>query len=117
MAGMRVQTEVVLGVVVIRVEGRMDAVATPSLAKKCAGHVNEGCTQIVLDCAKMEYLSSAGIRLLLSLTKELKGKTTGLHLCSVSDGVMAIIKMAGFERVLRIFPTEHEALKAFPQPS
>ncbi|MCB1110769.1 MAG: STAS domain-containing protein, partial [Chlamydiia bacterium] len=51
--------------------------------------------------------------LLLSTTKKLKGVSGGLHLCSVSEEVMEIIKMAGFERIIHIFPTEQEALQGF----
>ena len=45
------------------------------------------------------------------MTKQLSS-TGKLHLCSISEDVMEIIKMAGFERILSIYPTEKEALDA-----
>lgn len=109
----KIQEEEDQGVHIVRIEGRMDAPSTPTLEKKLSEKINNGKIKIVLDFAKVNYLSSAGMRLLLSTTKKLKGGEGGLHLCSVSEEVMEIIKMAGFERIIRIFPTEQEALQGF----
>jgi anti-sigma B factor antagonist/stage II sporulation protein AA (anti-sigma F factor antagonist) len=47
----------------------------------------------------------------LSVLKKLKAKEGTLVLFSVSDEVMEVIKMAGFDKVLRIFPNEKQALQ------
>ena len=101
------------GIAIVRLDGRIDAASSPVLEKKLTNLINEKKDKILLDFAKVNYLSSAGMRLLLSLTKKLKGEVGGLHLCSISEEVMEIIKMAGFERIIQIFPTENEALKRF----
>ncbi len=98
--------------ILIRVEGRMDATNTPKLEAKMQELLSAGKTHILLDFAKVDYLSSAGMRLLLSITKKLTD-TGALHLCSINEEVMEIIKMAGFERILCIYRTEQEALDAF----
>lgn len=113
-AGMNIQMEEDQGALIVRVEGRMDAVSTPVLERKLAEKIDGGQVKLVLDFAKVDYLSSAGMRLLLSITKKLKGdKGGGLHVCSIGEEVMEIIKMAGFERVIQIFSTEQEALQGF----
>ncbi len=111
--GLNIQIEEGQGIILVRVEGRLDAASAPLLEKKLVEQVEGGKTKLLLDFAKVNYLSSAGMRLLLSTTKKLKGVSGGLHLCSVSEEVMEIIKMAGFERIILIFPTEQEALQAF----
>ena len=111
--GLNIQIEEDRGITLIRVEGRLDAASAPLLEKKLVEQVEGGKTKLLIDFAKVNYLSSAGMRLLLSTTKKLKGISGGLHLCSVSEEVMEIIKMAGFERVIQIFPTEQEAFQAF----
>ena len=112
--GINIQIEDDQGVSIFRLEGRMDATSAPLLEKKLKKQISSlGKTKLVLDFAKVDYLSSAGMRLLLSTTKKLKEGDGALHLCSVSEEVMEIIKMAGFERIIRIFPTEQEALQGF----
>ena len=111
--GLNIQLEEDQGIVLVRIEGRLDAASAPLLEKKLLEQIEGGKYKILLDFAKVNYLSSAGMRLLISSTKTLKGVSGGLHLCSVSEEVLEIIKMAGFERIIQIFPTEQEALQGF----
>ena len=67
--------------------------------------------QLLLDFTDVDYLSSAGMRLLLSATKKLKAREGVLLLSGVGEEVMEIIKMAGFEKILAIFSSEKEALE------
>lgn len=110
--GISINIEEEKGKTVVRVEGRMDAANSPKLESKLNELVEGGKTLLLLDFAKVDYLSSAGMRLLLSMTKKLSDKG-GLNVCSVNEEVMEIIKMAGFERILNIYRTEQEALDAF----
>ena len=111
--GINIEKEEDQGIVIIRIEGRMDAVSTPVLERNLSQEIEKGKRRFVLDFAKIDYLSSAGMRLLLSMTKKLKEKKEGLHLCSLNEEVMEIIRLAGFERIIQIFPTEQEAIKGF----
>lgn len=95
---------------VVRLSGRLDATTSPALEAKAQEILGKQGTKILLDFARVDYLSSAGMRFLLSATKKVKTAGGVLALCSLSDDVMEIIKMAGFERILHIFPTENEAL-------
>ncbi len=111
--GLNIHIEQDQGVSLVRIEGRLDAASASLLERKLTELIDGGKSRLVIDFAKVDYLSSAGMRLLLSTTKKLKSGDGGLHLCSVSEEVMEIIKMAGFERIIQIFPTEQEALQGF----
>ena len=111
--GLNVKIEEEQGKTIIRVEGRLDAASSPNLENKLNELINAGKKQLLLDFAKVDYLSSAGMRLLLSVTKKLKTIDGKLNFCSINEEVMEIIKMAGFERILAIYPTEKEALDGF----
>ena len=100
-------------VVILRLEGRLDAASSPHLEDAINTLLNSQKKKILIDFAKVEYLSSAGMRLLLSATKKVKSIDGVLHFCFINDEVMEIIKMAGFEKILSIFPTEREALSHF----
>ena len=97
---------------IIRCEGRLDATSSPQLETAMNGLVDENQNHILIDFNKVDYLSSAGMRLLLSMTKRLNSSEGKLVLCSIHDDVMEIIRMAGFEQILNICNSEEEALKA-----
>jgi anti-anti-sigma factor len=97
---------------VIRLEGRIDAACTPILETKLEELLQAGHTFLLIDFTRVDYISSAGLRFLLSATKKAKAAKGMLTLSSVQDEVMEIIKMAGFERILHIFPNETAALAA-----
>ena len=99
------------GIKCVYLEGRLDAVSTPVLEDKMA-KLLEVADRILIDFSKVNYLSSAGLRLLLSSTKRMKAKEGMLIFCGMSDEVMEIIQMAGFERILNIYPSEEKAFKA-----
>ena len=63
------------------------------------------------DFSEIEYLSSAGLRVMISFTKILKTSGGYLVIFSVIDNVMEIIKIAGFEAVLNLLSNETEALQ------
>ncbi len=107
---MEVQVEEKGEIVVVRVEGRLDAASSPQLEKQINAIIDQGHFKLVLNLSSVEYLSSAGMRLMLSVSKKLKSLEGKIVACSVSDEVMDVIKMAGFHQVLSFYPNEEESL-------
>ena len=97
-------------VVVIRVKGRLDAASSPQLEKKILSIIEAGHFKLMLNMAEVDYLSSAGMRLMLSVSKKLKHLEGKVVACSLNDDVVEVIKMAGFQQVLEIYPSEEEGL-------
>ena len=96
---------------VLRCEGRLDAATVPQLEKTMNDLMAENHNRILLDLNQVDYLSSAGIRLLLSMTKKLKGAGGLLALFNLHEDVLEIITMAGFEQLLNIYHSEREAFE------
>jgi anti-anti-sigma factor len=99
---------------ILRLDGRLDAATTPILERKINHLIDEHRYRLLLDFLHVDYLSSAGMRLLLAASKKLKTKKGALVLFSVGEEVMDIIKLAGFEKILLIFETEQDALQYMP---
>jgi len=112
--GLHIDIEKIEDNIILRLEGRIDAATAPILEKKINSLVKEKAT-ILLDFGGVDYLSSAGMRLLLSETKKLKTSHGLLILFSVQDDVMEILKVAGFDRILNLCGTEEEALRFSPK--
>jgi len=109
--GLEIELEEIEKVVILRLDGRIDAATAPLLDRKIQALIEEGHIQIALDFAYVDYLSSAGMRVLLSEGRKLHAKQGTFVLFSLSSEVEEVLKMAGFDRILHIFPTEKEALQ------
>ena len=109
--GLRIELEEIENRILLRLDGRLDAATTPILERKLDQLIGEHRHHLLLDFSRIDYLSSAGLRLLLSATKKLKEKKGNLILFSLQEDVNEIIKMAGFDRILHICSNEKESLQ------
>lgn len=109
--GLHIDLEEIENRIILRIDGRLDAASAPVLERRIKTLLDEHHYYLLLDFSRVDYLSSAGMRLLLSEAKKLKGKKGDLILFSLSDDVMEIIKMAGFDKILHICSSEKEALQ------
>ncbi|MCB1111869.1 MAG: STAS domain-containing protein [Chlamydiales bacterium] len=100
-------------VLILRVKGRLDAISSPGTEKKVFDCINNGQHNLLLDFTEVDYLSSAGMRMLLSTTKKLKTLSGKLVVSNVNTNVMDVLKMSGFDHVLEISPNEEDALRKF----
>lgn len=100
-------------VLIISIKGRLDAISSPTAEKHVFELINDGAKKLVLDLAGVDYLSSAGMRMLLSTTKKLKGLSGKMVLCAVTPNVLDVLKISGFDHVLDIARTQDEAIKKF----
>ena len=84
----------------IALEGRLDTTTSPQLEGELNGAL-DGVTNLTFDFSKLEYISSAGLRVLLSAQKTMnkQGDMTVTH---VSEEVMEIFEVTGFADILTI---------------
>lgn len=113
-AFLKIELENIENRVILRIDGRIDAASAPLLERKLISLIDEDHLHLVLDFSEVAYLSSAGMRVLLSAAKKLKLKNGGLVLFALVDDVMEVIKMAGFDKILHICTSEKEALQSKP---
>ena len=85
--------------VTLFIEGRLDTVTSPELEKEILS-LNDA-EKLTLNFEKVEYISSTGLRVLLSAHKEFS-KKSGLTLTNVKDAVLDIFDATGFKDILNI---------------
>ncbi|MBR4444516.1 MAG: STAS domain-containing protein [Solobacterium sp.] len=85
---------------VYNLEGRLDTITAPDLEKSLGDELG-GVKELVLDMEKLEYISSAGLRVLLS-TQKVMAKQGEMKLIHVNDVVMEIFEVTGFTDILTI---------------
>ena len=83
------------GELVVALDGRLDTTTAPELEHFLGKHY-EGVEALTFDCEKLVYISSAGLRVLLTAHKRMKG---GMKLVRVNELVMEVLEMTGFADV------------------
>ena len=86
------------GVLDIALEGRLDTTTAPELDATLTENY-EGVTALNINCEKLVYVSSAGLRVLLAAHKKMKG---AMKLTNVCELVMEVFEMTGFADILVI---------------
>ena len=85
---------------IIEIVGRLDTITAPALDKTINGDIGDA-KNLVLDVKGMEYISSAGLRVLLSAQKKMQ-KIGSMKVTGVCEEVMEVFEMTGFADILVI---------------
>ena len=89
------------GRITVELEGRLDTTTAPQLEGILVPAFDEA-GEITLDFAKLEYVSSAGLRVLLIGQKTAKAKGASMTVSNVSEDIMEVLEMTGFDEMLTI---------------
>jgi anti-sigma B factor antagonist len=98
---------------VFKVKGRLDSKTSPEFEEKVAESFKAGAKNMIFDFKELEYISSAGLRVILKTTKEMKQTNGRIVLCRMQDYVREVFEIAGFDTFLNIEETFDDALKKF----
>ena len=110
---MRILEDQLKDVYIFKISGRLDSNTAPELEKKLKQPIESGSNHIIIDFEKIEYLSSAGLRVILNAIKKLNSTAGKLVICSVSDDVRKVFQNAGFDSLISIVPNFDDAIKNF----
>ena len=97
---LNIEKSVENGNVTIKLEGRLDTVSAPEMEQSLRESLDE-VTSLTLDFEKLEYISSAGLRVLLS-TQKIMNKQGEMKLVHVNEVIMEIFEVTGFSDILTI---------------
>jgi anti-sigma B factor antagonist len=97
-------------VTALSVAGRIDTVSAPVLEQAINRTIESGGRKLLLDFSGISYISSGGLRVLLSAAKRLRDPGDRFGLCCLSPDVLKIIKLTGFTSIFNIYSSEGEAL-------
>lgn len=86
--------------IVLRVEGKIDTLTSPELEQAIAD-TYEDCGKLVIDLSKVDYISSAGLRVIVVANREME-KHDGLIIRNLSKNVKNVLTITGFNKTLNI---------------
>ena len=110
---MNIITRDVNEVTVVALEGELDLNASPEAEKQLTQLREDGVKKMLIDLEKLEFISSAGLRVLLATTQEMKAAGGDLRVCSLNETVKEVFDISGFNTLLMVFDDSAKALAGF----
>ncbi len=98
-------------ITIFSLAGRLDSSSSPEFDKRIARAIENGTRYVVLDCQNLDYITSAGLRVVVKTAKKLKPEQGKIILCAMADYVKEVFEIAGFDSFLPILPTLEDGLK------
>lgn len=99
-------------IAIVEVEGSIDSKTAPDLQQSILNIIDET-NKIILDLSQVSFVSSAGLRVLLLVYRQLKTKDGKVVLVGVSEEIKEVMFMTGFINFFEINSTSEEALQNF----
>jgi anti-anti-sigma factor len=99
------------GVVVVAPAGRVDSTTSGALEQHLLGLVAGGHSRVVVDFSAVDYISSAGLRVMLALAKRTRDAKGGVALCGLGDAVRQVFELAGFLPLFATAESQGAAVK------
>lgn len=96
---------------VFRVEGRLDATSTPELEKRVLTSLDRGVRHLVMDFSELEYINSAGLRILVMSYQRLTPRGGKVMICGVRDYIAEIFDISGYNRIFGMYADMAGALR------
>jgi anti-sigma B factor antagonist len=100
-------------IVTIILEGRIDANVAPDIEHKILSLISEGAYELVADLSEVIFISSAGLRALITALKEAKRKKGDLRLAGVKGRVLEVFEITGFSTIFQIYGNVEESIQSF----
>lgn len=97
---------------IFKVIGRLDSKTSLDFEKKLIESIQNGSTHVLIDCDELDYISSAGLRVLNKGAKKLRPVDGKIILFSMEEYIREVFEIAGFDTFLPIVPGVEDALSA-----
>jgi len=98
--------------IIVGIDGRLDTTNYGILENKLMTLLDGGQLMIIVDCSKMEYISSSGLRVFLLALKKITLMKGRFILSDLQETIREIFEIAGFTSIFEIYKTKEEAIKA-----
>lgn len=109
---MELSTVISDDVVVVSVKGEVDAITAPELDAFLKDQLDQR-KNMVVNFSRLDYISSAGLRVLLAVVKVARRSGGDLRLAKVKDNIEKVLNVSGFISILKIYPDVDAAVGSF----
>ncbi len=100
-------------VAIVEAQGRIDSNTAHELGDALTQVIDNGYSQVVLDIAGVDYMSSAGLRELVSALKKVRNDNGDMRITRVTERVYEVLELSGLHTIFQLFETQAEAVNSF----
>jgi len=100
-------------ITIIELSGEVDAQRSPEIKSKIRSLIGEGKAKLVVDLAKVKYMDSSGLGVLVSGLKAARKESGDLKLSTLQSEVQNIFELTQLNKVFEIFENQADAIKSF----
>ncbi len=109
---MELEEKRVGNVAILALNGRLDAYSSNELERSISALIDDGSVRLVVNFDGVEYISSSGLRVMLTSLKRLKKEEGDLKLACLKPYVKEVFDIAGFTQLFEIYEQEEEAVNS-----
>jgi len=100
-------------VYILVLNGRLDAYSSNNLEEEVNARIDQGCQDLVVNFEGVDYISSSGLRVMLSTVKKLRKNEGDIKLACLKPYVKEVFDISGFTQLFEIHDQEDEAINSF----
>src|SRR5215470_13583224 len=108
---MNIATRQTQDVLIVEMAGRLDSYGSGAVSDEMVGIAKSGVKRIILNLDKLEFVSSAGLRIILTMAKLLQSTRGEMRICNTKAAVKDVLEKSGFNNLIKIFDDEEAAMK------
>ncbi|MBR1368663.1 hypothetical protein RJ53_03725 [Methanocalculus chunghsingensis] len=102
---MEITTTEIENIQIIKISGRIDSSTAPDAEETLRGYAQSEEGPVIIDGSELKYISSGGLRVLLTIEKEIAKEGRHIILCSLRPDVEKIFRLTGFSSIFSIHPS------------
>lgn len=100
----------------VKIDGYLDSSTFPRLQDYLQKEIEKGQYNYLLDLKELDYISSAGLGVLMSILRQVRENRGDLKIVNMSEKIQRVFNLLGFSRLMQIYHSEQEAMEAFSRP-
>lgn len=110
---MEIRTRSVDDVLAIDIEGKLDTTTSTPALENLIGHLDGNPNKVLINLAPLDFVSSAGLRVILRVAKNVRGYKGQMKVCGAQGVVKEVLEISGFDSLLDLYDDEKIALDAY----
>ncbi len=111
---MKIEESISKDVSSVKLNGRFDANTSDAVENFIRERIGKGCSRFVLNMENVSFISSAGLRVVIIIARELRNQHQGdLHIAVLQPSVKRVFEISGLNNILKMFDDEQTATEDF----
>ena len=102
---------------IVDIGGQIDASNAMVFEEELDKVIVAGANRLILNFKELEFISSAGLRVILALIKKLQTQSGEIKICHLNANITKVFNLAGFTQIMRILHTEADSIKEYMEPA